>query len=45
MTSLHVDLKEAANVLILYHSHCLPPISHLRTLVQIQNGDGICPNL
>ena len=45
MTLLHVDLNEAAKCVDIIPLTLQASISHLRTLVQIQNGDDIWPNL
>ena len=45
MTSLHVDLNEAAKYVDIIPLTLLASLSRLRTLVQIQNGDDIWPNL
>ena len=45
MTSLHVDLNEAAKCVDIVPLTLLVSLSRLRTLEQIQNGDDIWPNL
>ena len=45
MTSLHVDFNEAAKCVDIIPLTLLASLSRLRTLVQIQNGDDIWPNL
>ena len=45
MTSLHVDLDEAAKCVDVIPLTLLASLSRLHTLVKIQNGDDIWPNL
>ena len=45
MTSLHVDLNEAAKRVDIIPFTLLASLSRLPTLVQIENGNDIWPNL